>query len=126
VSDGEEGAGVGVCTGSKCGSIDFDGVSDGLFASCDTEGRTQLPARSKPKGQLTDWDEDGDEGGEVSWAGVTGGEFEWVGVTGEEGGGEERLSSGVGVEGGLLADDGDEGAEFCGGLVIDEPSAVEE
>jgi len=133
VSGGEVGAEL------VCGGVVFDvGVSDGLLSGTtdDTAGRTQLPARSKPRGQLTDGDGEGvgvgeregegDESGEVSWGVETAGEFEEVAGSEEDGGGEDGLLPGVGVEGGSVVEgESDEGVVGCGGSDLDGASVVE-
>ena len=108
----EVGAGVdgaGVCAG----------VSDGLLAGeDDTGGKTHLPARSKPRGQLTVGVGDDDEGCEVDGGLVIRGEVEEVAGS-EEGGGEEAGSLVGEVEGGsvvVVGSGAEEGTEeLCGG-----------
>ena len=105
------------------------GVSDGLLEDGDDAGgKTQLPARSKPRGQLTvgegDADGDGVDGGLV-----TAGESEEVAGSEDEGedgslvGGEGvgEVVGGSVVEGGLEG----EGVEVCGGLDVGGGSVVE-
>jgi hypothetical protein len=113
----------------------FDvGVSDGLLSGTtdDTGGRTQLPARSKPRGHLTDGDRDGDgvgegvgdEGGEVSWGVETACEFEEVAGSEEDGG--DGLLLGVGVEGESVVEGGsDERVVGFGGSDVDGASVGE-
>jgi len=117
----EVGAGVdgaGVCVG----------VSDGLLAAGDDAGgNTQLPARSKPRGQLTEGDADEVSGGGVDEGLMGTGEFEVAGS--EEGEGEDGSlvdggEEGVGeVEGGSGVEEGAE--DVCGGSDVDGGSVVE-
>ena len=138
VSDDEEGgcedwaggtlvgdaSGVEVGADLVCEGVVFDvGVSDELLS----RGRTQLPARSKPRRQLPEEDGEGDEGGEVGWGVVTAGESEEVAGSEEDGGEEDGLLPGVGVEGGSVVEGGsdEEGVVGCGGSGVDEASVVE-
>lgn len=102
------------------------GVSDGLLEDGDDAGgKTQLPARSKPRGQLTVGDADADDGDGVDGGLVTAGESEEVAGSEEDegedgslvGGGEEGVCE---VEGGSVVEGGleGEGVEVCGGLVV--------
>ena len=125
--------GVEVGAGVDCAGVCV-GVSDELLAGGDDAGgKTQLPARSKPSGQLTVGEEDEDSGCGADEGLVGTGGFEVAGS--EEGEGEDGSlvdggDEGVGeVEGGSVVEGGsgvEEGAEVvCGGLDVDGGSVVE-